>query len=99
MNLSFTGYGCSIAIKLNRSWQLDLLDLKPVRIIEVILLIAALFWDPIFVSCLCHTIKLAFKLSLRINKIKSGVVKERIKVVLANRTVNLLDRLFRDNPE
>lgn len=43
IDLRFAGCGCSDAIKFNRSWQLDLLDPKPVCIIEAIPLAAALF--------------------------------------------------------
>ena len=99
LDLSFAGYRCPAVVKLNRSWQLDLLNLKPVCIIEAILLAAALFWDPFFAPCTCHIMKLAFKLGLRTNRIKSGIVKERIEAVWANKTINLLDRLFRDNLE
>ena len=99
VDLSFAGCGCPAAVKLNRSLQLDLLDPKPVCIIEAIPLVAALFWDPSFAPCICHTMKLPFKLDLRTNRIKSGVVKERFEAVWANITVSLLDRLFRDNLE
>lgn len=47
----------------------------------------------------CHTMKLVFKLGLKINKIMSGVVKERIKTIWNNKTINQLSKLFRDNPE
>lgn len=43
MNLRFAGCGCLDGIKFNRSWQFDLLDLKPVYIIEAIPLAATLF--------------------------------------------------------
>ena len=56
-----------------------------------------LFLNPIFAPCPYHTMKQAFRLGLRTNKNKSGVVKERIEAVLANRTFSLFDRLFRDN--
>ena len=49
--------------------------------------------------CLCHTMKLVFKLGLKTNKIKSDIVKKRIEAIWTNRTISLLDRLFRDNPE
>ena len=41
VDLSFAGCGCPDTVKLNRSWQLNLLDPKPVYIIEAIPLIAA----------------------------------------------------------
>ena len=81
VDLSFGSCGCPVAVKLNRSWQLNLLDLKPVCIIKAIPLAVALFWDLSFAPCICHTMKLAFKLGLRINRIKSGIVKERIEAV------------------
>lgn len=79
VDLSFTGCGCLDAVKLNQ--QLDLLDLKSVCIIKAISLAAALFWDLTFAPYPCHSIKLVFKLGLRINKIKNGVVKEKIKAI------------------
>lgn len=48
IDLIFAGCGYSDAIKLNRSWQLDLLDFKPVYILEAIALAAALFYNAIF---------------------------------------------------
>ena len=59
VDLSYGECGCPAQVKLNRSWQLKLLDCKPIYIMEVIPLVAALFWDPLFTLCLCHTIKLA----------------------------------------
>lgn len=99
VDLSFVGYKCPLAVKFNQLWQLDLLDPKLVGIIKAISLVAALFWDPSFAFCTCQTMKLVFKLGLRTNKIKNSMVKEKIEAVLVNRTVNLLNRLFRDNPE
>ena len=99
VDFSFTDCGCSNVVKLNRSWQLDLLDLTLVCIIEAILLAATQIWDPIFVACPCHTMKLVFKLGLKTNRIKSGIVKRRIKAVWANKIVSLLNRLFRNNSE
>lgn len=81
INLSFLGCEYPDIIKFSWSWQLDLLDLKPVCIIKAISLAAALFWDPIFASYPCHTMKLVFKLGLRTNKIKSDIVKDGIKTV------------------
>ena len=99
VDLSFAGCLCPAAVKVNRSWQLDLLNPKPVCIIKAIPLAAALFWDPLFALCTCHTMKLVFKLGLKTNRIKSNIVKEKIEAVWANKTVNLLYRLFKDNPE
>lgn len=81
VDLSFGECECLVPVKFNRLWQLELLDRKPVCMMEVIFFAAALFWDPLFVSCLCYTIKLASKLELKTQNIVSGVVKERIKSV------------------
>ncbi len=81
VDLSFGECGCLAPVKLNRSWQLELLDRKPVCIMEAIPLTAALFWDPLFAPCPCHTMKLASKLELKTQGIASGVVKERIEAV------------------
>ena len=66
------------AVKANRFWQREFLDWKPLYMIEVILLAAAVFWDPNFVSCSWHTLNLAKKLGLKIKNLKSNIVKERI---------------------
>lgn len=99
MDLSFAGSGYPNTVKINRSWPLDLLNLKPVYIIEAIPLVAALFWDAKFASCPWNNIKLAFKLGLRINKIKNGIIKEKIKSLWTNKTINQLNRLLKDNSE
>lgn len=99
VDLSFAECGYPAAVKLNRSWQLELLDLKPVCIIETICLAAAIFWDTSFTLCHCYTVKLAFKLGLKTRGIASSVVKERIKFVWANRNICQLDQLFRKNLE
>lgn len=94
MNLSFLGCKYSNAVKLNRSLQLDLLDLKSVCIIEANPLAAALFLNPTFAPCFCHTTKLAFKLGLKTNRIKNGVVKKRIETIRANKTIGLFDKFL-----
>lgn len=99
VDLSFVGCKCFDAVKLNRSWQLDLLNSKPVCIIKTILLATTIFLKPTFMFCTCYTMKLAFKLGLKINKIKSSILKERIKTIWANKTIRSLDILFKDNPE
>lgn len=81
VDLSFAGYECLNAVKLNWSWQLNLIDPKPVCIIKAILLVVALFLNPIFAPYSCHIIKLVFKLSLKINKIKISVVKEKVETI------------------
>ena len=84
MDLGFVGCECPDAVKFNRSKELYLLNSQPVCIIEAIPLIAALLWNSTFALCPCYTIKLVFKLGLRMNRIKSDVVKEKIKTVWAN---------------
>lgn len=81
VKLSFVSYRCLNTVKLNWSWQLNLLNLKPICIIKIISLVAAIFLHPTFVPCPCHTIKITFQLGLKINKIKNGILKERIKTV------------------
>ena len=75
------------------------LNLKLVCIIEAIVLAAALFLDSTFAPCPFYTMKLAFKLDLKTNKIQNGIVKKRIETIWANRTVTLLDRFFKNHPE
>ncbi len=81
VDLSFGKCRCPAPVKLNQLWQLELLDRKPVYIIEAIPLTAALFWEPLFTPCPCHTMKLASKLGLRTWGIASEVIKERIEAV------------------
>ena len=66
---------------------------------EAIPLAAAIFWNPLFATCHCHTVKLTFKLGLRMQSIVSGVVKEKIEWVWANQTISQLNQLFRNNLE
>lgn len=66
---------------------------------EAIPLAATLFWDPSFLPCPRHTLKLATKLGLRTRTIPSNLVKERIEIIWANKTISQLDRLFKDNPD
>lgn len=80
IDLSFAGCSCPDTGTLNRSWQLDLLDLMPICIIEVIPLVAALFWNSIFMPCPCNTIKLAFKLGLRMKRIKSVTTMRELRL-------------------
>ena len=99
VDLSFAECGCLAVVKLNRLWQLELPDLKPVCIMEATSLAAAIFWDPLFAPHYCHTVKWAFKLGLKTRGIASGVVKEKIESVWANKTISQLDQLFWNNPE
>ena len=89
--LSFGKCGCPAQVKFNRSQQMELLDRKPVCIMEAIPLATALFWDLLFTLYLRHTIKLASKLELKMPSIASGLVKERIESVYANRSIHQLD--------
>ena len=59
----------------------------------------ALFWNLLFIPCLFHIIKLISKLGLRIQNIPSKVVKEKIKLIWANKTIRQLDQLFWNNLE
>lgn len=81
IDLSFAECDCPAGVKLNQSWQLELLDLQMVCIIEAIPLVAAIFCNPLFAICYCHTVKLAFRLGLKTRNIISGVVKEKIELV------------------
>lgn len=81
VHLSFGKCGCLVPVKLNQLWQLELLDRKPVYIMEAIPLVAALFWNPLFATCPRHTMKLVLKLGLRMQGIASRVIKERIVLV------------------
>ena len=94
LDLSFAECGCPTLVKLNQLWELELLDCKPVCIMEVTPLTAILFWDLLFVFCLRHTMKLTSKLGLRTRSIASEVIKEKIELVWANRTIRQLDHLL-----
>ena len=65
VDLSFARCGCSPGVKLNRSWQKELLEQRPACIIETILLVAAIFWDPNFMPCPRHMLNLAKKWASR----------------------------------
>ena len=91
VDLNFGESVICVPVRLNRSWQLELLNYKPVCIMEVISLTAALFWVPLFAPCPCHTLNLASKLGLKTRIIASEVVNKRIKVVRANRTIRQLN--------
>ena len=65
VDLSFAGCGCSLGVKLNRSWQIELLEQRSACIVETIPLAAAIFWDPNFVPCPNHTLNLAKKWASR----------------------------------
>ena len=59
LNLSFARCGCPPAVKLNRSWQIELLEHKYSCMVETIPLVAAIFGDPNFELCLRHMLNLA----------------------------------------
>ncbi len=99
IDLSFKKCGCSTPVKLQQTWELELLDCKPVCIIKTIPLTTALFWNLLFAPCSRHTIKLASKQELKMRDIASEVVKKRINAVWINRTNYQLDQLFQNNPE
>ena len=65
VDLSFAGCGCSSRVKLNRPWQIELLEQRPACIVETIPLVAAIFWNPNFVPCPCHTLNLSKKWASR----------------------------------
>ena len=61
VDLSFIGCGCFLGVKLNKPWQIELLERRPACIIKTIPLAAAIFWDPNFVPCSRPTLNLAKK--------------------------------------
>lgn len=81
VDLRFGKYECPILVKLNRLWQLELLNRKSVYIIEAIPLIATLLLDLLFAPYPYHTIKLAILLGLRTWSIISKIVNKKIKSV------------------
>ena len=81
VDLSFAGCGCSPGVKLNRPWQIELLERRPACIVETIPLAAAIFWDPNFVPCPRHTLNLAKKMGLKTKNLSCILVKERIKLI------------------
>ena len=57
VDLSFAGYKCSKRVKLNRPWQIELLEWRFAGIVEIILLTAAIFWDSILcLACATRSI-------------------------------------------
>lgn len=91
MDQSFENSGYFLLIRLNWFWQFELLDCKLIYIIDVIFQVVILFWNLLFIPCLCYTMKLASKLGLRIWTIASRVVKEKIKLVNAYKIIRQLD--------
>ncbi len=72
---------------------------KAVCMVEAIPLAAAIFWDPNFLLCPKHTLKLVKKLGLKTKNLKAEIVKERIGQIWANRTIAELDLLFKNNSD
>lgn len=97
VDLNFADCGCPASIILNWLWQLERLHPKLVSIIDAIFFVAAIFWNLLFVSCYCHSVKLAFKLVLEMQGIASGMIKKRIKMIWPNKTISQLDQLFWSN--
>ena len=75
------------------------MNAKTVCIVEAIPLAAAIFWDPNFLLCLKHTLKLVKKLGLNMKNLKAEIVKEQIGKIWANETIAKLDLLFKNNPD
>ena len=97
VNLSFAMCRCLSAVKLNRLCQIDLLERRPACIVKTISLTVAIFWDPNFVPCPRHTLNLATKLGLKTKNFSNALVKERIQLSWANRTIGQLDTLLKKN--
>lgn len=87
VHLSFGKSECPIQVKLNQLWQLELLDQKPVCIIEANLLTAILFQDLLFISCLRQTMKLLSKPEFRIQGMINRIVKKSIELVWVNKII------------
>lgn len=67
--------------------------------VETILLAVAIFWNPSnFVPYAWHTLNLAKKLDLKIQNLKTNIVKERKKQIWTNKILAGLDKLFANNP-
>ncbi len=100
VDLSFAQCTCSESVKMNRSWQSELYDPKPVCLLEAIPLLSLLFWDDSFIPCSKHTSLLAKKLGLTTGRqVNNVVTKERMEAVWHNKTIDGLDTLFECHPE
>lgn len=99
VNLNFATCQCVAAIKANREWQQELWNNKLVCMVEAILLVAAIFWDPNFILCLRHTLNLVKKLGLKTRKLKTKVIKERVEQIWANKIIERLNVFFINNLE
>lgn len=79
--------------------KVELLNTKPVYMVEAILLATIIFEESNFQVCIRHTLNLAIRLGLKTESMKFKVVKERIGQIWANRTTIELDVLFNNNLE
>ncbi len=82
---------------MNRSWQSELYDPKPVYLLEAIPLLSVLFWDDSFILCTRHIALLAKKLGLTTRHVNNGAIKERMGAIWQNKTIIGLDTLFAAN--
>ena len=99
VDLSFAGCEYSLGFKLNRPWQIELLEQRLACIVETILLAVAIFWDPNFVYYLRYMLNLAIKMGLKTRNLSSTLVKEHIQLIWANKIIGQLDALFKENPD
>ncbi len=68
--------------------------------VEPILLVTAIFWDPgNFVPYARHILNLAKKLGLKTKNLKTDILKEQIEQIWANRILAGLDEFFANNPD
>ncbi len=99
VDLSFADCHCLAVVKANRTWQWELLNPKPVCVVEAIPLAAAIFWNSNFTLCIKYTLSLAKKLWLQTKNLRADIVKERIGHIWAHRTRAEFDLLFKNNPD
>lgn len=98
VDLCFTGYHYLASVKANKRWQLEQLNPKPVCMVEVIPLAAAIFWHSNFLSYTRQTFNLAKKLILKTKNLRVNIVKKRIRKIRAQKTIAKLDLLYTNNP-
>ena len=99
VDISFAGCQCSQAVKKNKVWQLELLNNKTICMIEAIPLVAAIFWDLNFVLYSRYIFNLARKLGLKTKRLKVIVLNRWMGQIWANKIIEELNLLFRNNPE
>ncbi len=98
LDLSFGQYSCSVTIKINRLWQSELYDPKPICLLKAISLLSFLFWDDSFIPYTRHIVLLAKKLGLTTRHVDNQAIKERIGAIWQNKTIIELNTLFAVNP-